>query len=124
VAREDLADVAATVLNDPNRHRGKVYELVGERAINGMDIANSVAMATGGDIQYVPGTLSELRRSLTSAGVPDWQIPVVVSTYSNIANGFLAGTDGDLVELLTKSPRSPLDVIISAVEDSASSPAP
>lgn len=121
VAREDLADVTARILTEPEEHRGKIYELVGESAIGGADIAQAVAAATGTDIEYVPGTLTELRETLTAAGVPGWQIPIVVSTYSNIAGGFLEKTDTDLSALLSDPPRRALDVIADAVTNSTSS---
>jgi len=115
VAREDLADVTAKVLADPAGHRGKTYELVGEHAIGGTDIARTAAGVTGTDITYAPGTLAELRQGLTDAGVPGWQIPIVMSTYSNIAAGFLATTDSDLANLLDNPPRSALGVIAAAL---------
>lgn len=115
VAREDLADVTASVLADPADHRAKTYELVGGHAIGGADIANTVAAVTGTDITYAPSTLAELRQGLTDAGVPVWQIPIVVSTYSNIAAGFMGTTDGDLANLLNNPPRSALDVLATAV---------
>ncbi|WP_157548457.1 hypothetical protein [Nonomuraea candida] len=54
-------------------------------------------------------------RSPCTAGVPGWQIPIVVSTYSVIAAGFMAETGGDLAGLLGRAPRSALDVIATAV---------
>ncbi|WP_229874079.1 NAD(P)H-binding protein [Amycolatopsis deserti] len=115
VAREDLADVTAKIVAKPGGHGGKIYELVGEHAIGGADIARAVAEATGKDVVYEPGTLAQLREALTTAGVPGWQIPIVVSTYSVIAAGFLAETGGDLADLLGRAPRSALDVIATAV---------
>jgi NAD(P)H dehydrogenase (quinone) len=115
VAREDLADVAAKIVADPASHHGKVYELVGTHAIGGADIARAVAEATGKDTAYEPGSLTQLRTALTIAGVPDWQVPIVVSTYSSIAAGFMAGTDGDLTDLLDQAPRPALAVIAGAL---------
>lgn len=115
VAREDLADVTAKIVAKPASHGGKIYELVGEHAIGGVDIARAVAEATGKDVVYEPGTLAQLREALTTAGVPGWQIPIVVSTYSVIAAGFMAETAGDLADLLGRAPRSALDVIATAV---------
>lgn len=115
VAREDLADVAAKVLAEPGEHRGKTYELVGTHAFGGADIAATVARVTGTSVTYAPGTLAELRQGLTDAGVPGWQIPIVVSTYANIAAGFLAPTASDLTVLLDHPPRAALDVIAAAV---------
>ncbi|CAM5628621.1 FtsX-like permease family protein [Streptomyces narbonensis] len=48
VAREDLADVAVSVATDPAAHRGRVYELVGERPPSA---APSLAAALGADLR-------------------------------------------------------------------------
>ncbi len=115
VAREDLADVAASILADTPTHRGKIYELIGDRAIGGADIAAAVSATTGKETPYVSGTLASLRAMLGKSGVPAWQIPIVVSTYSSIAAGFLGETDGHLKDLLARPSRSALDVIVSAI---------
>lgn len=115
VAREDLADIAAIVVSEADRHRGKVYELVGDRALSGDDIAGAVAEFTGRPVIYRPGTLEQLRGSLTAAGLPAWQIPTVVSSYSAISAGFLDGTRSDLTDLLGVPPRPALEVIAAAL---------
>lgn len=115
VAREDLADVAASVLADAARHREKIYELVGDRALSGDDIAGAVAGATGRPVDYRPGTLAQLRTGLTAAGLPAWQVPSVVSSYSAIGAGFLDGTGGDLAAMLGVTPRSALNVIAAGL---------
>lgn len=115
VAREDLADVAAKVTRDVASHRGKVYELVADRAVSGVDIADTVADSSGRSVSYKPTNLAQLRQELTEANVPAWQVPTVVSTHANIAAGFLAGTDGSLKGLLDTPPRSALAVIAAAL---------
>ncbi|GAA2683135.1 NAD(P)H-binding protein [Streptomyces lunalinharesii] len=115
VAREDLAAAAAVTLDRPAVHRNKIYELVGDTALGGADIARAVAAATGQQIAYEPIALSELRSELRTSGVPDWQIPMVVSAYANIAAGFLNSTESHLTELLGRAPRPALDVITAAL---------
>lgn len=115
VARQDLADVAAKVTADAASHRGKVYELVGEEAFSGADMARTVANATGRHVSYEPTDLTEFRAKLAQAGLPAWQVPMVVSSFSNIAAGFLAGTSTDLRVLLDAPPRSALSVIATAL---------
>ncbi len=115
VARQDLATVAAKVTADAASHGGKVYELVGEETVSGADIARTVADATGQHVSYEPTDLTQLRAGLTHAGLPAWQVPTVVSTFANIAAGFLAGTGGDLRVLLDAPPRCALSVIAAAL---------
>lgn len=115
VAREDLADVAAAIIADPSRHERRIYELVGDEAIGGAEIAASVSAVVGKEVPYVPSALAELREALASAGVAAWQIPIIVSTYSSISAGFMDETGGDLRSLLGRPPRPALDVIARAI---------
>ncbi|MFH9069183.1 NAD(P)H-binding protein [Streptomyces alboflavus] len=108
VAREDLADVAVRVATDPAPHAGRTYELVGEQALGGADLAAAV----GG--RYEPGTLAATRHAVTASGdALPFQVPMLLSTYSAIAGGFLDGTsvaDNQLRALLGRAPRSALEV--------------
>ncbi|WP_219468146.1 NAD(P)H-binding protein [Nonomuraea rhizosphaerae] len=115
VSRDDLADVTAAILVEPAAHRGRVYELVGPVATGGADVAEAVAAATGKEVAYRSGSLGELRDALTGLGLPGWQVPFVVSTYSAVAHGFLAGTDGDLAALLGRPPRPAAEVIAAGL---------
>ncbi|MGW4705675.1 NAD(P)H-binding protein [Streptomyces sp. NPDC004285] len=113
VAREDLADAAVAVATDPAAHRNRVYELVGERALGGADLAAALGAA------YVPGTLAEARAAIAASGAVPFQVPMLASTYSAIAHGFLDGTGverGHLRALLGgREPRDALDVFVTAV---------
>ncbi|MGN5634735.1 NAD(P)H-binding protein [Streptomyces sp. AC154] len=113
VARADLAAVAAQVVADPERHAGRVYELVGERALGGAELAEAV----GGS--YEPGSLGAARSAITEAGQAlSYQVPMLVGAYSAIAGGFLDGTgiqDNALRTLLGREPRSALDTYRDAV---------
>lgn len=113
VARADLAAVAARVVADPQRHADRVYELVGERAVGGAELAEAV----GGS--YAPSSLGAARSAIIEAGEAlSYQVPMLVGAYSAIAGGFLDGTgiqDNVLRALLGREPRSALDVYRDAV---------
>jgi NAD(P)H dehydrogenase (quinone) len=115
VARDDLADVAANVLLDASSHRGMTYELVGGVSMSGKELARVAGKAAGREVIYEPTDLATFRTALADAGVPAWQIPVVVSAYSNIAADFLAASGGDLEKLLGTKARRWDQVIIDAV---------
>jgi NAD(P)H dehydrogenase (quinone) len=119
VARQDLADAAARVLVEADagphsRHTGQVYELVGETAVGGTDLAGVAAGVVGTPVAYRPGTLAWLRSMLADTGLPGWRVENVVSTYSVTAAGFLAGTDSALRDLLDTDPRPVLPLIAAA----------
>ncbi|GGO43679.1 NAD(P)H-binding protein [Streptomyces lasiicapitis] len=113
VAREDLADVAVRVATNPAPHAGRTYELVGEEPLGGPDLAR----ALGG--HYEPDTLAATREAITTAGQAlPFQVPMLLSTYSAIAGGFLDGTgveNNKLRELLGRAPRSALKVYSETV---------
>ncbi|MFD9910765.1 NAD(P)H-binding protein [Streptomyces sp. NPDC059063] len=113
VAREDLADVAVRVATDPAAHAGRTYELVGEQALGGAELAAAI------DGSYEPGELTATRAAVTAAGeLKPFQVPMLLSTYAAIAGGFLDGTsvaDNQLRALLGRAPRSALDVYAAAV---------
>ncbi|MFD8787892.1 NAD(P)H-binding protein [Kitasatospora sp. NPDC059599] len=108
VARADLAEVAAAVALDPDAHAGRTYELVGERALGGAEVAGALGA------EYRPGRLAEARTALAASGAQDFQVPMLVGTCSAIAHGFLAGPGGpgDLAALLGRPPRPALEVIV------------
>ncbi|MFJ2059587.1 NAD(P)H-binding protein [Streptomyces sp. NPDC087908] len=111
VARADLADVAVSVATDPAAHRNRVYELVGERALGGDDLAAALGAV------YAPGTLADARAAIASSGAAPFQVPMLTSTYTAIAHGFLDGTGvrSDLRTLLGgREPLDALDVFVKA----------
>ncbi|TGB14288.1 NAD(P)H-binding protein [Streptomyces sp. MZ04] len=117
VARDDLAEVAARVATDPAPHAGRTYELIGEQALGGKDLAEAIHGA------YEPGTLAATREAITAAAQAlPFQIPMLLSTYSAIAGGFLDGTGvedrGALRTLLGRQPRPPIEAYRAALQGS------
>ncbi|MFJ6623433.1 NAD(P)H-binding protein [Kitasatospora sp. NPDC091335] len=107
VARADLAEAAVNVALAPEGHAGRTYELVGERALGGADLAEALGA------EYRPGRLTAARAAVAASDALDFQVPMLVGTYSAIAHGFLAGPGGpgDLAALLGREPRPALEVI-------------
>ncbi|MGW5099757.1 NAD(P)H-binding protein [Streptomyces sp. NPDC004100] len=109
VARADLAEAAARVAVRAGEHAGRVYELVGEEALGGADLAH----AHGPHITYEPETLARARARIGASGAEPFQVPMLVGTCSAIAAGMLSRTGGDLRRLLGRAPRSPLTAALS-----------
>ncbi|MFJ6380791.1 NAD(P)H-binding protein [Kitasatospora sp. NPDC092039] len=107
VARADLAEAAVNVTLAPAGHAGRTYELVGERALGGAELAEALGA------EYRPGRLADTRAAVGATGAPAFQVPMLVGTYSAIAHGFLTGPGGpgDLAALLGREPRPALEVI-------------
>ncbi|MDJ0386111.1 NAD(P)H-binding protein [Streptomyces sp. G-G2] len=109
VAREDLADVAVRVALEPDAHAGRTYELVGEHALGGADLAEAVGAT------YAPTSLAATRTALSGPGSVPFQVPMLMGTYSAIAAGFLATPDqGPLRTLLPHPPRNALTTYATA----------
>ncbi|MFE9768061.1 NAD(P)H-binding protein [Streptomyces sp. NPDC005808] len=109
VAREDLADAAATVAADPTRHSGRVYELVGTSIT-----AGGVADRLG--VPHHTISVGEYRRRLLdeTPGLLPFQPPMLASIATAVRHGFLAGTTTDLPDLLDRPARDPLATAVAA----------
>ncbi|MBD0420274.1 NAD(P)H-binding protein [Streptomyces sp. TRM S81-3] len=71
VAVEDVARVVATVLGDPARHIGQVYELTGPRSVSMTEMAEEFSRALGAPVSYVDVPLEQWRTEvLAGVGLP------------------------------------------------------
>lgn len=109
VARQDLADAAVTVLQDPFAHAGEIYELSGIEAWSLPDLADVLR------VPYQPSSLEQARASLADAPLRPFQSPMLMSIYSSTAAGFLhSGSSTDLPALISASPRPTLPIAAAA----------
>ncbi|WPF82252.1 SDR family oxidoreductase [Sanguibacter sp. 4.1] len=112
VAREDVARVAAVVLQDPASHAGQTYELTGREALSIPEAIEVIREVTGRDLAYVDETVPEAYESRRVYDAPDWEVHAWVSTYTAIAQGELATVTGT-VERLTGRPPLTLRELLS-----------
>jgi NAD(P)H dehydrogenase (quinone) len=126
VAREDLADVAARIAakadadltaGAPSGHAGRTYELAGETAIGGADIAATLDETLGRPVRYEKAPLGDTRAALTAGGsLRPYQVAHTISMFANINAGLLEQRDTDLPALLKAPPRPVLGLIANAVK--------
>jgi uncharacterized protein YbjT (DUF2867 family) len=90
VAQDDIADVAAAVLADPDGHVGQTHDLTGPEALSLDEVAAVLADVSGRHVRYHRETVEEAYRSRAVYGAPGWQVDAWVSTYTAIAAGELA----------------------------------
>jgi NAD(P)H dehydrogenase (quinone) len=107
VARDDVADVAVTVLLDPAPHDGQTYDLTGPEAVSLADVTEAVAAASGRPVRYHAETMEEAYASRAHYGRPRFEIDGWVSGYIAIANGELDAVT-DTVPRLTGHPATGL----------------
>ncbi|MCU7919899.1 MAG: NmrA family NAD(P)-binding protein [Candidatus Thiodiazotropha sp. (ex Epidulcina cf. delphinae)] len=70
VDADDIADVAVATLTDP-RHRNKLYELTGPRALNFAQCIEEVSEALGRPVKYTPVPLNDYINALREQGVSE-----------------------------------------------------
>ena len=107
VTRDDIADVAATVLLDETgAHDGRTYDMTGPEAFTLAEAAEELSRAAGRPISYHPETIEEAYASRASYGAPDWEVAGWVTTYVAIANGDLDAVSGDVAAVAGHPPAS------------------
>ena len=105
-SRKDFADAAAVVLTTEG-HDGKVYELSGDVAWTQDDLAAAISQVTGTKVVYTPVSTEQHAAILKSAGLDDGTIRFVTALDSNIRDGLIGDTSGDLSKLIGR-PTTPL----------------
>ena len=106
VARDDIADAAATVLSDIDAHAGERYDMTGPEAITVAETAAILADVTGRPIEYRKETIEEARASRRPFSEHDWEIEGWVTSYTAVANGDLDIVSGDIEELVGRPSES------------------
>jgi NAD(P)H dehydrogenase (quinone) len=103
VTRDDIADVAAAVLNGTG-HEGRTYDITGPEALTMAETAEKIARAVGKEVRYIAQNPEEAkslhnasgmdkfeaeRRRLTGQGLDDFEVEIWVTHYTQIAAGAL-----------------------------------
>jgi NAD(P)H dehydrogenase (quinone) len=112
VARDDIADVAVSVLLGEG-HDGRTYDMTGPEALTMAETAAILGRVTGRPISYLEETLKEARASRAPTGAPDWEIVGWVTSYAAIASGEM-DVVSDNVERLTGHPPWALEPFLRA----------
>lgn len=99
VAREDVAQVAAAVLQNPPTESGGV-NVTGPEAMTFAETAERLAGLTGRELSYRDEPLEEAKAWRRELGVEEWEVEMMVGSYLAVANGEL-GEPSDTVERFT-----------------------
>jgi len=104
VSRDDIADVAAAVLQDDSPALdGQTLEVTGPEALSMAEAAAALAEVTGRPALYREQTVAEAWATRRPSGHPDWEIEGWVTSYLAIAAGELSAVT-DVVPRLTGHP--------------------
>jgi NAD(P)H dehydrogenase (quinone) len=105
-SRTDYAEAAAVVLTTPG-HENTAYELAGDIAWTGTDMAEALTELVGRPVAFSPVSADEHTAILTAAGLDDGTAGFVVALDANTRDGLLAGGSTDLATLIGR-PTTPL----------------
>jgi len=105
-SRTDYAEAAAVVLSTPG-HENVTYELAGDVAWTGTDMAAALAEVVGSPVVFTSVTPEEHSAILTGAGLDGGTVGFVVALDGNTRDGLLAGGTNDLSTLIGR-PTTPL----------------
>jgi NAD(P)H dehydrogenase (quinone) len=112
-SRTDYAEAAAVVLTTDG-HDGAVYELSGDVAWDGHELASALTEVVGRDIVYAPVSPDEHAAALTGAGLDAGTAGFLVALDGNTRDGLLATTTGEMKRLLGR-PTTPLREGLAAI---------
>lgn len=101
----DIAAVAVKVLIEDG-HLGKAYTLTGPQALNNTEIAQMLSDVVGREIRFINLAPAELKQSLLSAGIPEWNANALLDLQRLYREGKAAAVTRDVYEILGREPTS------------------
>ncbi|MEV0853065.1 NmrA family NAD(P)-binding protein [Nocardia fluminea] len=110
-ARADYAEAAARVLTGEG-HEGRVYELGGDEALTGADLAAAAAEAKGSPVRYADLAEDDYAAALRAAGLDEQYAAALADADAGIGAGLLEVTTGDLTKLLGR-PATPAATVFA-----------
>jgi NAD(P)H dehydrogenase (quinone) len=111
-ARRDYAEAIAVTALDPV-HAGKTYELAGDTAHSGADLAAVVARASGKPVAYVSMPQADYATALQGFGLPESFAHVLADSDARSADGALHDDSRTLGRLIGR-PTTPIAETIAA----------
>ncbi len=113
-ARADYAAAAAVVLTGEG-HQGQVYELTGDVAITGAELAAEVSRQVGKEIGYVSLPEAEYAQALAGFGLPQFLAEALADADVRISEGALAATTDTLSTLLGRPTTTVAEAVAQAL---------
>lgn len=105
VTRDDIADVATTVLLDP-AHDGTTLDLTGPDLVTMAEVADILTDVTGAPVRFEDETVDEAYASRASYGAADFEVTGWVTTYLAIAAGELDVLSTTVTDVTGRLPTS------------------
>lgn len=109
---DDVADVAVTVLTEPGRHGGEIYELTGPRSITFADAVDLIARTTGSSITYKQISSAEYAANLVEEGVSQEDADHITEMFTLMEGGVIAEPTDGVATVLGCAPRTFEDYVV------------
>lgn len=104
IAAEDQARLIAAILENPQAHAGKTYNLNGPVQLSQQGVAAAVGEVLGRTITYVPISLEQYDREMAEAGLPAFLRQHLVEVAQDYQHGVFEGEDGVIREITGQAP--------------------
>ena len=106
VLRSDVAQVAAQVLQEPEKWINQILDMTGPEDLSMAQIVQEVSRVLGKQIVYIEESIEEAYASRKVWPAQQWEYDSWVSTYTAIALGEQSGLSDDIQAVLGQKPTS------------------
>lgn len=113
ICRDDIADVATTVLLAGDEHDGRTYDDTGPASLSLAQTAEILGRVINCDVSYHAESIDEAWESRKRWGAPAWEVEGWVTSYMAVATGEM-DVVSDAVETITGRPAQDLEAFLSA----------
>ncbi|MBU6530884.1 NmrA family NAD(P)-binding protein [Streptomyces mayonensis] len=111
---EDVADVAAAVLAEPDRHAGRTYELTGPRALTFAEAVELIARASGRPLTFTRVSPDAYTAALVGEGLGEEEARHVAEMFVMMERQNISGTEDGVATVLGRAPRNFEEYVVRA----------
>jgi hypothetical protein len=115
VARQDVSEVATTILAKPDKWKNQLLNMTGLADLSMADIVHFVSEQKGEIIPYIDESIEEAYASRKAWPAQDWEYDAWVSTYTAIKEGKQAGVSSDIERVLGR-PATSLEQLVKTIK--------
>ena len=111
VVRSDVSEVAAKILENPEKWENQVLNMTGPEDLTMEKITKIASKYLGKEIKYIDETVEEAYESRKIWKAEQWEYDSWVSTYMAIAEGEQAGISNDIEKVLGRKATSLMEYL-------------
>jgi uncharacterized protein YbjT (DUF2867 family) len=112
---KDIAEVAFTILMNPEKHSCHAYFLTGDLALNYQEVADILSRTIGEKVSYEALAEQEAKARFLNKGVPEWMADTLLLYAYAQKNGQTAQVSEDVRSILRKPARTVESFVIDHI---------